>query len=57
MYRYCWKNNDKRKELHGRLCKVICRLRMNSVVIEFLDNKEQVCTSRYAIREAQNGSN
>lgn len=47
---YCWGNNERRKELKGRKCRILTRLKMNSVVVEF-ENGETEITSRYAIRK------
>ncbi len=49
---YAWGNNPKRATMKGRACRVIARGRMNSVLIEFLDNGQRTLTSRYAIRRA-----
>ncbi len=49
-YRYSWKNNEKRAALFGRLCKVLARLKKNSVIIEF-ENGQRECVSRYALRK------
>jgi len=50
-YAYAWGNNSKRATLKGRTCRVLARLKKNSIVIEFLDNGQQEVTSRYAIRK------
>jgi hypothetical protein len=50
VYRYAWKNNEKRATLYGRLCRVLARGRMNSIMIEFLDNGQREITSRNAVR-------
>jgi hypothetical protein len=47
---YVWGNNEKRKTLKGQKCRILARMRMNSIVIEF-ENGEQEVTSRYAIRK------
>lgn len=52
LYRYAWGNNSKRLTLKGRLCRVLARLRMNSIVIQFTDNDQIEVTSRNAIRKA-----
>ncbi len=49
---YCWKNNEKRLTLYKRLCKIIARGKMGSILIEF-ENGERVCTSRYAVRRVK----
>lgn len=52
MYVYAWGNNAKRETFKGRRCRVLARGRMNSVLIEFLDNGERTVTSRYALKVA-----
>jgi hypothetical protein len=49
---YAWGNNPRRAELRGRLCVVVARGRMNTVLVRFLDTGEQVTTSRRAVRPA-----
>lgn len=51
LYRYAWRNNSKRATLHGRLCRVIARGRMNSALVEFPDNGQRECVSRNALRK------
>lgn len=46
---YAWANNSKRATLKGRKCRVLRRLKMNSVIVQFEDGQEEV-TSRNAIR-------
>ena len=48
--RYVWKNNEKRKTLYDRVCRIVERLKMNSIVIQFLDNGQIEVVSRYAVR-------
>lgn len=55
VYRFAWKNNDKRATLYGRACRVVARGRMNSVLIEFTDNGQREVVSRYAVRKVQHG--
>ncbi len=56
LYKYCWGNNLKRKTMKGRICRVIIRARkMNSCMIEFNDNGQRECVSRYAVRKIKNG--
>jgi hypothetical protein len=52
-YIYAWGNNAKRATLKGRLCKVLFRGKMNSCLIEFLDNNQREITSRNALRKMQ----
>lgn len=53
IYYYAWGNNEKRALLKGRRCVLIARGSMNSVLIEFLDNGERVCTSGNALRKVK----
>ena len=50
-YRFCWKNNPKRRTLYGKTCVLIARMTMNSVLVEFVDTGEQEVVSRYSIRK------
>jgi len=52
-YTYRWKNNLKRRELYGRACVVIARLKMNSAWVRFEDGQEE-CVSRNALRREAN---
>ena len=52
IYVYLWGNNPRRRELQGRRCRVVARGRMNTVLVEFLDNGERVTTSNRALRRA-----
>lgn len=51
LYRYCWGNNEKRKSMKGRLCRVLGRGKMNSCSIKFTDNGQKECVSRNALRK------
>ncbi len=51
MYRYCWRNNEKRAQLFGRLCRVLWRCARNSAVVQFVDNGQRECVSRNALRK------
>ena len=56
LYKFCWGNNLKRQTMKGRTCRVICRAKkMNSCMIEFTDNGQRECVSRYAVRKIKNG--
>ena len=44
-----WGNNEKRATMKGRECKVVARGKMNSICIEFLDNKERSIVSRRSV--------
>jgi len=51
LYRYIWGNNEKRKAMKGRMCRIIvCAGRMRSCAIEFLDNNQREIVSRNSIR-------
>ncbi|MFB0523948.1 MAG: hypothetical protein ACETVZ_00280 [Phycisphaerae bacterium] len=55
-YRYYWGNGKDavgryRLKFKGRICRVLCRLKLNSCVIEFIDNGEKLCISRNALRK------
>lgn len=51
LYKYTWKNNEKRKLMFGRICKVLSRGKKNSCLIEFIDNGQKEIVSRYSIRK------
>ena len=51
LYVYAWGNNEKRKTLRGRECVILHRLKKNSVIVEFVDNGQRECVSRYALRK------
>lgn len=53
LYTYCWGNNEKRKIMQGRTCKVIARAKRNNCWIEFEDNGQQECVSRWALRKVK----
>lgn len=48
-YVYIWGNNERRKLLKGKRCKLIARLTMNSAIVEFEDGHRE-CISRNALR-------
>ena len=50
VYRYCWKNNEKRATLYNRQCRVLARGALNSCKVKFLDNGQQEIVSRNALR-------
>jgi len=50
LYVYLWGNNSRRAELRGRRCRILARGRMNTVLVEFVDNGERVTTSSRALR-------
>jgi len=49
VYFYAWGNNEKRKALKGRKCKVLARLARNSALVEFTNGQREVI-SRNALR-------
>ena len=56
IYIYRWGNNKDavgrfRRRFKGRKCRIVQRGKMNSVLIEFIDNKERLNTSRNALRK------
>lgn len=51
LYRYAWRNNEKRQTLYGRCCHVLARGRMNSILIEFTDTGQREVVSRNAVRK------
>lgn len=50
IYRYHWNNNEKRKKMKGRSCRIIKSGKKNSVLIEFIDNGQREIVSRRALR-------
>jgi len=50
-YRYAWANNEKRKTMKGRLCKIISTGKKNTVAVQFLDNGQMEAVSRRALRK------
>ena len=47
---FSWRNNERRRELYGRRCRVLAKgTTMNSVLIEF-ENGERTVTSQRALR-------
>lgn len=51
LYRYKWGNNSKRKTMKGRFCRILAYGKKNSIMIEFIDNGQQECVSRYSVEE------
>uniref|UniRef100_A0A6M3XQF9 Uncharacterized protein n=1 Tax=viral metagenome TaxID=1070528 RepID=A0A6M3XQF9_9ZZZZ len=49
-YVFSWGNNDKRKTMKGRKCRVIARGKKNSIMIEFEDGQREI-VSRNSIRK------
>lgn len=57
LYFYRYGNNADpvgrfRLQFKGRVCRVLFRGKMNSCLIKFTDNNEQLCCSRNALRKA-----
>ena len=50
LYKFMWGNNAKRATLKGRKCKVVCRGKMNSAMVEF-ENGQREVISRNALRK------
>ena len=55
-YVFAWANNPKRAEWKGLMCRMICRGKKNSVLIEFEDGRRE-CVSAYSIRRIKGRSN
>ena len=54
LYKYRCGNNLKRQTMKGRICRVICRAKkMNSCMIQFIDNGQLECVSRNSLRKAK----
>jgi len=56
LYTYLWGNNPVRAKMKGRTCRVLCRGKMNSCMLEF-ENGDRTVTSRNAIRKVTTGDN
>lgn len=55
LYRFKWRNNSKRKTLHGRIFKVLIRGPKNSALVEFVDNGQREIISRNAMKKYLEG--
>lgn len=53
LYKYSWANNPKRETLKNRICRVLYRGKMNSALIEFIDNNQREIVSRNALRNVR----
>lgn len=53
LYRYRWGTNEKQRAMKGRKCRVYARGKMNSCGIEFTDNGQRECVSRFAVRKVE----
>ena len=51
IYKFCWGNNEKRQTMKGRFCRVLARGKMNSCLVEFIDNQQREVVSRNAVRK------
>jgi len=49
VYRYVWANNERRASLKNRFCRILARGKMNTVLVEFIDNGEKITTSGRAL--------
>lgn len=49
-YLFNWANNSKRATMKGRECIVLARGKMNSILIEFCDNKQKEIVSRNSLK-------
>ena len=54
IYVYGWGNNSKRANMKARLCVVLARGKMNSCLVEFVDNGQREVISRNALRRLKN---
>ena len=53
VYYFAWGNNSKRRSLKQRKCRVLCRGKMNSCMVEF-ENGQREIISRNAIKRTRN---
>jgi hypothetical protein len=51
VYRYTWKNNEKRARLYDRECIIEASGKKNSVLIRFIDDGQQEIVSRNALKK------
>jgi hypothetical protein len=51
-HRYAWRNNKKRKEMYGKMCRIIIGAGKNSVLVEFEDGKCEIVSVRALRRVA-----
>jgi len=56
-HKYHWANNEKRKTLKGRKCRIVAYGRMNSCCIEFEDNGQREIVSKRALRRIDANQN
>lgn len=50
LFRWHWRT--RLPERHGQLFRVVCRGKLNSCLIEFVEDRKRVVTSRNALRKA-----
>ena len=50
LYVFSWRNNPKRAELFGRVCRILCRGTLNSRMVEFIDSGQREIISGNALR-------
>ena len=48
-HRFAWKNNEKRRTLYGRACRIVACGALGSILIEF-ENGQREIVSRRAVR-------
>ncbi len=48
---FAWRNNEKRRLLYGKRCRVVTYGKMNSALVEFKDGTREI-VSRNALRKA-----
>ena len=51
LYRYAWGNNPKRLRMKGHECIIIASGKMNSVLVEFVEDGKREIISRRALRK------
>lgn len=57
IYKYKWKNNEKRKTLYGRMCIILKVGKKNSILIEFIDNNQKEVVSRNSLQYIKETNN
>jgi len=54
IYKYAWGNNEKRRSLQGRLCRIVTSGKKNTVLVEFIDTGMMELVSRRALWRIEN---
>ena len=54
-YLFNWGNNEKRRTLQNRPCRIVAVGKFNSVMVRFLDNGQEEIISRRALRKMIKG--